>query len=238
MPAAIFNRLNENGNSVFVTSPKKFKECGRIDKYSSTSLNWAYNNSYHGYFKGASSNKFSTLLDAFIGKLGEFAVYEFFKSKNYNLELPELLVRNKGEWDDGDLFVEGQKVQVKTTIYSSNFLLLKRNDWDELGNYKWGKDGKDDKYGAFFLCRMSPDPRKIFLKEDSLENLINICENISWRYEITGFLSKKDVVSGISNNYIINKGKLLNGKIPIREDLIYFQSGDLKDPELIPYKKN
>jgi len=233
-----FHRLNESGNAVFVTAPKKFHETGRIDKYSVLSLKWAYDNAYHGHFKNASRDKFQTMLDAFMGKIGEFAVYEFFKKKNYDLEYPELLVRQKGEWDDGDLVVEARKIQVKTTVFTSNFMLLKRNDWDEEANYKWGKDGKDDKYGAFFLCRLQPDPRHAFPNESSLEELIAHCENISWRYEITGFIPKKDVVHAISNNYIIEKGKYLNGKVKTKEDLVYFQAGDLRDPELIPIKKS
>lgn len=232
-----FHRLTESGNAVFITAPKKFNGINNIDKYSVSSLRWAYDNAYNGHFKNSSRDKFKTMLDAFLGKLGEYAVYEFFKDLDYELELPEIILRQRGEWDDGDLFVAGQKVQVKTTVFTSNFLLLKRNDWDDQGNYRWGKDGLDTNYGAFFLCRLMPNPRQVFLKEESLEDLIKLCENISWRYEITGFMTKKDVIKAINENYIIRKGKMLNGKVKIQEDLIYFQSGDLKDPELIPRKK-
>ena len=232
-----FRRLDEKGNAMFVTSPKKFQEDGRIDKYAVQSLKWAYDNAYNGHFKNASSSKFKTMLDAYLGKLGEFAVYEFFRKKGYTLELPETILRQKGEWDNGDLEVQGQKIQIKTTVFSSNFLLMRKKDWDQEGNYNWGHNGKDSNYGAFFLCRIQPDPKKIFLNECSLNELKNICENVSWRYEITGFVTKRDVVRAITDNYIIGRGKMLNGKVKINEDLIYFQSGDLKDPDLIPQKK-
>ena len=222
---------------MFVTAPKNFKETNNIDKYSIDSLKWAYDNAYYGHFKNHSGNKFKTMLNAFIGKLGEYGVYEFFKSLDYDLDPPEMILRQKGEWDDGDLFVAGQKVQVKTTAFTSNFMLLKKNDWDKQGNYKWGKEGLDPNYGAFFLCRIMPDPRHVFLKEESIEELIKLCENVSWKYEITGFLTKKDIIQAIEENFIVAKGKMLNGKVKMREDLIYFQAGDLKSPELIPRKK-
>jgi len=233
-----FHRLTESGNALFVTAPKKFKETSNVNKYAISSLRWAYDNAYNGHFKNSSRDKFKTMLDAFLGKLGEFGVYEFFKKLDYDLELPETILRQKGEWDDGDLFVAGQKVQVKTTVFTSNFLLLKKNDWDSQANYRWGKEGLDSNYGAFFLCRMMPDPRHVFLNEESLEELIKLCENVSWKYEITGFMTKKDVIKAIAENFVIEKGKMLNGKVKMREDLIYFQAGDLKDPELIPRKKS
>ena len=230
-----FNRLRESGNAMFVTSPKLFNPTQNIDKYAETSIKWAYDNAYNGHFRG-STNKFKTMLDAFMGKMGEFATYDFFKSLNYELDLPETILRQKGEWDDGDLIVGEQKVQIKTTIHTSNFLLLKKRDWDAEGNYNWGKDGKDPKYGAFFLCRLKPDPKQIFT-ESPLEELISQAQNISWKCEVTGFLSKKDVIYAIANNYIVERGKYLNGKFQVKDDLIYFQSGDLRDPELIPRKK-
>ena len=229
-------KLNESGNSVYVTSPKEFKEDGTINQYSLDSLKWAYDNAYNGHFKNA-RNAFSTMRDAFLGKLGEFACYEWWKSKGYKLDPPELILRKRGEWDDGDLVVEERKVQVKTTGYNSNFMLLRKKDWDENANYLWGKNGKDDKYGAFFLCRIKPDPRKIFQEESRLMDLISICENTSWKYEITGWLPKKHIAFAIANNFIIPRGRFLNGKVRIEEDLIYFQAGDLKSPDLIPRKK-
>lgn len=232
-----FQHLKESGNSMFVTSPKKFIDSGTINEYSITSLKWAYDNAYKGHFKNASRDRFKTMLDAFLGKIGEFAVYQFFKDLNYNIELPETILRHKGEWDDGDLVVESQKVQVKTTTYNSNFLLVKKSDWDSEGNYLWGREGKDPKYGAFFLCRIKPDPRKIFLQESSIDKLLGLCENVSWRYEITGFATKKDFIEAMRDRYIIPKGKYLNGKIQVREDLIYFQAGDLRNPGSIPKKK-
>lgn len=231
-----FTRLNENGNSVFVTAPRKFLPEKEISRYSMKSLEWAYDNAYHGHFKGA-TNKWDTFLNAFIGKLGEYSVYNFFKTKGYELEEPETILRQKGEWDDGDLFVEGKKLQIKTTVGNSNFLLMRKKDWDKEGNYLWGKEGVDKDYGAFFLVRIDPDPRKLFTEGASLDEIKSLCENVRWEYEITGFVSKKDLIYAIEHNYVIPQGKMLNGKIKIREDLIYFQAGDLKDPELIPDKK-
>lgn len=200
-------------------------------------LEWAHDNAYNGYFSGGGTNKFKTFLNAFIGKLGEFATYDFFVSKGYSPDRPETILRQKGQWDDGDLIVEGQKVQIKTTVGNSNFLLIKRRDWDLNGNYLWGKQGPDPLYGAFFLVRIDPDPRKLFKEGSSLDDIKSLCENVRWEYEITGFVTKKDLIYAMENGYVIPRGKMMNGVIKANEDLIYFQAGDLKDPELIPTKR-
>lgn len=221
---------------MFCTSPKQFNKTGDVDKHAIDSLKWAYDNAYHGHFKNHSGSKFRTMLNAFIGKLGEFGIYKFFNELGYSVDPPELVLRQKGEWDDGDLIVDSSKVQVKTTTFSSNFMLIKKGDWDKEGNYKWGKNGADPNYGAFFLARIMPDPKFIFQDEASMEELINICNRVSWSYEVTGFVTKKDIIMAINENYIIPRGKMLNGKVKMKEDLIYFQAGDLLSPYLIPHK--
>ena len=232
-----FHKLTESGNVVFVNTPREFIPQTVLNKdYYAESIRWAYDNAYNGHFKDSNPSKHKTMLNAFIGKLGEFCCYEFFKNLGYELDMPETFLRKKGEWDDGDLFVGGRKVQVKTTLSSSNLMLLKRNDWDEEGNYKWGKNGKDPEYGAFFLCRMGPDPKNLFPEGSTLDELLEISQNCKFDLEVCGFLTRKDIIFAIENNIFITRGKFINGKAKIREDLIYFQSGDLKNPNLIPRK--
>ena len=50
-----------------------------------------------------------------------------------------------------------------------------------------------------------------------------------WTYDCPGYISYDELCFIIKNNYIIKKGILLNGKMPMDAENYYVQAGSLND---------
>lgn len=231
-----FKKLTKRENSYYANSKKIFSGNISVDEFAKEAAEWAYNNTYHGHFKNNEGRSINTVLtDALVGKIGEFLVYKFFKTRGYDPSYPDLKTRSKGEWDDGDMIVDGKKMSIKTSSSVSTTLRLRRSDWNVGGDYLYGSSGVDDSYKAVFFCRIKPDLRKIFANKDySMEDFVDECSNISWIGEVTGFVRKDDVANAIKEGMILEKSSKLDGKMEIYFDQIYFQAGCLRDPDDIP----
>lgn len=228
-----FTPLRKEGNSHFESRKKKFNPLFSINEYVEDSVIWAISQEY---FKENGRDKKTIIRNAIQGKLGEFGVYKYFQSKGYEIPLPDLKIRKKGEWDDGDLFPEGKKIQIKTTKYSYNLLLLRKSDWDLNGNYKYGNN--DNPYKEIFLCRLKPCINDILPKdiEYTIDNIIQFLSNVNFKIDIPGFIDIDDLKESISEGKYLKEGDLI-GSFPLEDDFYYFQSGDFRDIDEIPRKR-
>lgn len=231
-----FTTLLEKDGGFYVTKNRYFRAAIDINEYTKDVVKWAFSQKH---FKSNGRDNQSIIKNAIIGKFGEFGPYKYLKGLGYDLPLPELLTRGYGEWDDGDIFLEGKKISVKTSSHVSNILLLKKNDWGNLGNYLFGKNGLDDEYKAFFLCRVKPFindviPEGIVFTE---ENVIREFENVNFRLDIPGFVNIEDFRNQISSGVFLKQGSLINGAFTLKNDSYYFQTGELRRIDEIPRKK-
>ena len=223
-------------NGFFSASIKKeFKPFLDINKYIQETVKWATKQR----FKENGRTPQEILKNSITGKLGEFGIYEYFKSLGYDPTYPELLIRNKkGEYDDGDMVVNNRKINIKTAPFFSNLLKLIANDWDENGGYRWGINGIDYSYKAFFLARISPNPHKLIFEYPFIDNeIIEYLQQVYFQMDIPGFINIKDFKKIISNGHMIkNIQKNLDGK-EIDLSFYYCQCGELRDlSEILPKK--
>ena len=182
--------------------------------------------------------------DTFQGKLSEFAIYNTLY-KNFEIQVPDLSVWELGKWDDVDLIADGMRLSIKSTKSFGQLLLLETKDWDSNGNYLPNIEKNEGQYDAFILVRMNPYCADILKKlkayfSDNVDYEIlknEICSQ-KWSYDIPGFIWNDELKHIISNNMIIHRGDLLNGKTQMDAENYYVQSGDLHPIEKLKRGKN
>lgn len=230
-----FNPLKEFEGSYLITRKKKFNPLFDVNEYVNDSVIWAGNGER---FKKSSRSRREIIIDCIQGKLGEFVLYKYLRSIGYNINPPSLEIIERGSWDDGDLFLDDKKIQIKTSPHFSNLLLLKKNDWDLEGNYRFNISENSTPYKAFFLCRIKPSVQEVLANFEivNTSKTIEALSNVNFRADIPGFASLKDFREIISSHQYIKSGSKI-GSRNISDDHYYFQSGDLRDIDEIPHKK-
>ena len=203
------------------------------------SARWAVENNFQ---KGGRSRK-SIIENALIGKLGEFGVYKLLKWKGYNPSYPDLSVRKKGHDGGIDLTIindpnveNNPGVNVKASTQFSNTLLLKKEDWDSTGNYKYRENPEHLACSFFFFVRISPDPKTFLKIDDSVtsEIIIDQLEQRMFHADFPGYLNINDFREIISQDICLKEGEYLNSeKFRIPDDKYYCQTCDLRDIDTI-----
>lgn len=225
-----------------ITSRKEFVAQPIDNEYIQLSFEFAFNMSFgkaghhRSHRTGGSIKRRSgeIFINAFQGKLAEFAFYEWLKNKKINTELPDTRLMGEGAWDDSDFTVNGKIISIKSAAHFSNLMLLETQDWDSKGNYIPNMEAGNASYDYFVLVRIKPDGKKL-IKDNGLYNvdvvdkdfLLKIINKEIWLADLTGFATKEDLISVIENKNIIPQGELLNGKMPMDASNYYIQSGDL-----------
>lgn len=173
--------------------------------------------------------------DTFQGKISELALRKHL-SNMHDITLPGRQVWKLGEWDEEDFTIDGKRVSVKSTKAYGQLLLLEAKDYDEDGRYLPNKDKKGQgEYDYFVLVRMKPfceeimkSARLLYSNDADYNELMDLMEQQEWEYDIPGYIKRDDFRKIIAHRFIIPRGALLNGKIPMDADNYYVQAGDLR----------
>jgi hypothetical protein len=179
-------------------------------------------------------------IDTFQGKIAEYAMYRYFLENGIITSEPDITVEGYGVWDSFDLEYGDMHIAIKSTKFYGNLLLLETKDWNAKGEYIPNSDCGTSKYDIFILIRLSPDGEEEMRKRMIIySNLIdrNILEdtilNKIWEYDIAGFITNADLVRLINKKYVLPKGSLLNGRIPMDAENYYVQAGDMRPNQLL-----
>lgn len=225
-----------------ITSKKAFVGQAIAPEYLGASFDFAFNMSFGnaghhrdhrtgGHLKRKNGEIF---INAFQGKVAEFAFYDWLKNKGIITEMPDLSLTGEGVWDDSDFTVNGKKISIKSAAYFSNLMLLETQDWDNNANYIPNIDTKNANYDYFVLIRIKIDGKQLMkdkkiYHEDAIDykSLKGIIATEPWSADFTGFATKSDLQFIIENKHIIPQGGLLNGKMQMDASNYYLQSGDL-----------
>lgn len=152
----------------------------------------------------------------FQGKLAECAVYNLLHHFKNKSEI-DFNIYGKGVWDDADLFVNNKTISIKSSKSFSQLFLLETEDWDEYGRYLPNAESGHTAYDYFIFVRIAPSVVDLLKKNQLLyshdvirDDLFNIIDSEEWSYEISGYLTKDDLVNVIHSKHIIHRGEYLN----------------------------
>ncbi|SDO03281.1 hypothetical protein SAMN05518871_109154 [Psychrobacillus sp. OK028] len=175
--------------------------------------------------------------DTFQGKLAEFALWDFFISNNLEVPKPDTEMYEEGIWDTSDFEYKDIKIAVKSTKSYGQLMLLESEDWNDEGLYIPNLNTGNELYHYFILLRIQPFTQSILLEnrclfndiidKDSLKELIMQQE---YSYDIPGYITNRNLVQLIENNYFIPQGAYLNvihEKNKMDADNYYIQTGHM-----------
>jgi hypothetical protein len=231
----------EKNGSLYVKERKTFKPTFDINEYVEKSVRWAFSQKHFNDDEEERTPR-QKKCDATQGKIGEFAVYKMLKERGYSLEEPDwTTIRDKGEYDDGDLFLGDLKIQVKTNTSRNDLFKLKSEQFDSNGIYHNWKKKPPILYTYFFMCRINTGVRNAFESlsdhEFTLENVLDLIPNINFRIEVTGFININDFRKIIAENHTIPPNTKINNSYSFKKEFYYCQTGDLREIDEISKKK-
>jgi len=172
-------------------------------------------------------------VNAFQGKLAEFAVYELLQDCD-GIQSPDLSVHPLGTWDSADLIIDKFSIAVKSTKSYGNLLLLETSDWTIEAEYS--NNSSELTPDFFALVRIDPDIERL-MKDDGLffSNIIDkktltriILDSKHYTYDCCGIARKSDFKIAIQNGNILPKGSMLNNATKMDAENFYIQAGDLR----------
>lgn len=173
--------------------------------------------------------------NTFQGKLAEIVLFNYFISNGIECDKPDFGIYGEGIWDDSDLIINGNKINVKSAAYFSDLLLLETKDWNETGQYIPNlNNGTTINYDYFILIRIQPDIKKLlrnnhlyYSEKVSRDILEKIIFNETYKYDIAGYITNEQLIIAIRNKDILPQNSSLNGRIIMDAENYYIQSGDM-----------
>lgn len=145
------------------------------------------------------------------GKLAETALYDYLRNHKLKPSNIDFSVSGKGIWDTFDLACSGHVMNVKSTKYYGQLLLLEKADWDDNGNYIPNQEKGYDKYDEIVLIRINPDVEDVIKRTNSFWTWGEKEQEEFWKeqkylYEFSGYITHEDLKYIIRHNYVIRKG--------------------------------
>lgn len=220
-----------------------------LDKIFSFALEMSFGAGHHRETRTGGSLKRpqgQIFANTFQGKLSEHAVYTELKTKSVSCGKLDFDVYGEGIWDESDLRAGGAKLNIKSAKHFAQLLLLETDDWNASGNYIPNLESEGGGvYDCFIFVRIKPSIEKILrnlniwnkdeLTGDQPDQLRSaIIKTNKWEYDITGWITHSDLQELIRRNFIIRRGELLNGKVPMDANNYYIKAHDMRTfPELV-----
>lgn len=239
----MFNRLDQRENGFYITSKQAFvSNCVLTNDDILDSFNFAYDMTFgergehRNHRSGGQTRRKNgeIFIDTFQGKLAEFAFYNYFINRNVYISKPDMSTMGLMKWDGCDFDLNGKQIAVKSTKYFGNLLLLETKDWDNQGLYRPNYGTSHEAYDYFVLIRVRPDGtgimkqhRWLFSNKVLYDELRNAIFAEQWKCNIAGYISRDELVSIISDEYILPQNVMLNGSTKMDAENYYVQVGDM-----------
>lgn len=233
------------GSGYTINNPKNFSKTNFFkQQYIVKTFEFAYNMSFGGQGEhrshrsgGNHSRKNGEIfINAFQGKLAEFATYGIFALNGIKTSVPDLETYDLGIWDKCDLQINEKKIAIKSTKFFGNLLLLETSDWNNKGEYIPNIDIGESFYDFFILVRIHPNGEDIMRNNHLIYNneidktfLKEIITKEKWYFDCPGFITHNELVQAINDKFVLPKGAMLNGNKKMDAENYYIQSGDMHD---------
>lgn len=242
----ILNRIIEQDGSIHYnfTASKSFKAINSIDKADIISArDFAYNMTFGGQGEhratrtGGNYTRMNgeIFLNAFNGKLGEFAIKRYLEALGFEVPSVDLSVYGLGDWDTADFILNNRKLSVKTIKYFSNLLLLEKGDWNADGCYIPNLLSDGGKYDYHILVRLkgNKDLEKIlkmkrkFYSTLTKEEIIALTDNYTVQFDLPGVATCDMLKQTVLANQVVRQNEYIGQSTKLQADNYYIQSGDL-----------
>ena len=241
-------KMEINGNNYLITHPRNYST---TDLFSPEIINECFDFAYAMTFGSGGEHRNhrsggkhrrkngELFINTFQGKLAEYAIYTILNNNRIECPPPDTETYALGAWDSTDIEVSGNKINIKSSKFFANLLLLETKDWSTNGQYlpNIGKDG-DGVYDFFIFVRIKPDGeslmkrnRLLYTNDTNESDLRGIIVSERWEYDIPGYIDREFLVRVINNRNIIPQGVLLNGRTRMDAENYYVQSGDMSNIE-------
>lgn len=235
---------DHEGNNIYeYTKPNYFANYGTL-KYecviASYAFAYAMSFSEEGHHRrkrsGGSRNRknVEVFCDTFIGKLGEFSVYQYFRQHGITIDYPDVSIMGEGQWDSYDFVYKGRKIGVKTTKSFGNLILLETKDWSQNAQYIPNLKTGHAEYDDMLFVRVNTNivtnlrRQRLYYQDNIDVNVLQKEFNLG-PYEFDISHVPIDLIkAAIQNQSIINKGDYLKSKkTKMDAQNYYIQSGDM-----------
>lgn len=251
-----FEKLESiDSDRTYITRKKPFRPIGNINEYYvSEAYDFAYMMTFGGIGEHRDHRSGGTIhrtnsdifMDTFLGKLGEYAFYQYVGSdERYKdgviVSPPNNDINPAGIWDNGDFTIlskrKGNKkftASVKTSKSFANVLFLECNDYDDEGHWKNGKNDNccedDSDCELIFMTRVAPyaNGGKFEIQRSADAPEKSLITGVQWKFDIPGYITRTDLKYLIANGFVIEKGKILNGTTMMDASNYYCQAGCLR----------
>jgi len=242
-----FHKLLQDGHEMFITHKKPFPSNAHTFRPETikTVFDFAFDMTFGD--KGEHRNhrtggtlqrkKGEIFANTFQGKLAECATCNLFCIIDPSV-MPDFSLYKLGVWDSVDVIVNGKKIAVKSTKSFGNLLLLEQHDWDESGQYIPNQESGSAIYDYFLLIRIKPfcedvmrNHRWLYANLVDRETLWREISKETWTYDYAGYISLEHLRYLIRNDFLIQKGDILNGGTRMDADNYYVQAGDMPSVE-------
>jgi hypothetical protein len=178
---------------------------------------------------------------AFRGKLCEIGMKKYLDMNGVSVRYPKKVKEwETDKYENFELLVNHNKrLLVKSIPYYSNLLLLDTRYWNPDASYGNGLKNRIQ-YDYFVLTRIKPGVIHLFEnfkltknQEIDKEQIKKIVFAPCFKFEVTGYLTKDEILQLKNNGQILPAGAIVNGNKKLEHEYYYCQAGDLNRPNLL-----
>lgn len=176
----------------------------------------------------------------FRGKLCEIGMKKYLDMNGVSVHHPKNIKWEADKFENFDLLVNNNKrLLVKAVPYYSNLLLLDTKLWHEDASFGNGNKHRIQ-YDYFVLTRLKPGVIHLFEnfaltknQEVDKEQIKKIVFAPCFKFEVTGYLTKNEIIDLRKNGQILPAGAIVNGNKVLEHEYIYCQAGDLNRASML-----
>jgi len=249
-----FQRMTKTGSDYGINSKKSYSPIGFFTPEDiKTVLDFAYTMAYteegqHRRMRSGGQHQRKPgeiFCDTFQGKLAEVGVKNYLDQNGIICSGVNFETWGLGRWDSTDLEIDNIKINIKSSKFFANLLLLETKDWDVRGIYLPNIDTGSGEYDYFIFVRIKPSIERILknlelyysetAEKAKIEEAVN---KQKWSFDIPGYITREDLIFIIKERYIIPQNSTLNRTTTMDAANYYIQAGDFRNTiELILHLK-
>lgn len=174
-------------------------------------------------------------LNAFNGKLGEFAIKRYLEKLGFQVPPVDIDVYGLGEWDAADFHLNNRSLSVKTIKHFSHLLLLECGDWNNEGCYIPNIEINGGIYDYHILVRLKGNidlekklkSQRKFFSHLTQQEVVDLIENYEVKFDLPGVATREMLIEAIEEDQVVYQNEYISKFTEIQADNYYIQSGDL-----------